>query len=104
MTDTKHTPTQVRVRQDIITDRFLATLRAHGVVKAFLFGSVSRGEERPDSDIDLLVSFGTQHSYGDRFLLAEELAKLTGRRVDIATNLHPAFAPYITPTLVALPL
>ena len=27
------------------------------VLKAWLFGSYSRGEERPDSDVDLLVEF-----------------------------------------------
>jgi predicted nucleotidyltransferase len=30
-------------------------LRARGVVHAALFGSVARGEERPDSDIDIMV-------------------------------------------------
>ncbi len=32
-----------------------ADLRAHGVIHAALFGSVARGEQRPDSDIDILV-------------------------------------------------
>ncbi len=32
-----------------------ADLRAHGVTHAALFGSVARNEQRPDSDIDLLV-------------------------------------------------
>lgn len=30
-------------------------LRAHGVIRAALFGSVARDEQRPDSDIDILV-------------------------------------------------
>jgi predicted nucleotidyltransferase len=32
-----------------------ADLRAQGVAHAALFGSVARGEDRPDSDIDILV-------------------------------------------------
>jgi predicted nucleotidyltransferase len=32
-----------------------ADLRAHGVMHAALFGSAARGEQRPDSDIDILV-------------------------------------------------
>ena len=32
-----------------------ADLRAQGVAHAALFGSVARGDERPDSDIDILV-------------------------------------------------
>ena len=98
-------PTTVRVRPDIITDRFLATLRAHGVVRAWLFGSVSRGEERPDSDLDLLVTFAEgSDSFAEQLHLAEELERLCGRRVDVLTAIHPAFAPYIEPTLVPLPL
>ena len=93
-----------RPRPDIISDAFLAILREHGVVSASLFGSLARGEERPDSDIDLLVSFRHDASYGDRLLLSEALGRLCGRRVDIATDLHPAFAPYIMPTLVPLPV
>lgn len=95
----------VRVRPDIITDQFLATLRAHGVVRASLFGSVSRGEERPDSDIDLFVEFGANgDSFAEQLRLSEELERLCGRRVDLVTTIHPAFAPYIEPTLMPLPL
>jgi predicted nucleotidyltransferase len=32
-----------------------ADLRAQGVAHAALFGSVARGEDRPDSDIDIMV-------------------------------------------------
>jgi predicted nucleotidyltransferase len=32
-----------------------ADLRAHGVAHAALFGSAARGDDRPDSDIDILV-------------------------------------------------
>jgi predicted nucleotidyltransferase len=45
-------------------DEVIATLRAHereiraaGVVRLSLFGSTVRGEDRPDSDIDLLAGF-----------------------------------------------
>src|SRR4051794_22963152 len=32
-------------------------LRARGIRRAAVFGSVARGEERPDSDIDIMVEF-----------------------------------------------
>jgi predicted nucleotidyltransferase len=32
-----------------------AALRAHGVAHAALFGSLARGEDQPDSDIDIMV-------------------------------------------------
>jgi predicted nucleotidyltransferase len=43
-------------------------LRAHGVMHAALFGSVARGDDRPDSDIDILVDLdpaiiGTMFDY-----------------------------------------
>jgi len=44
--------------RDQIIERLMeceADLRAHGVTRAALFGSAARGEERPDSDIDIMV-------------------------------------------------
>jgi predicted nucleotidyltransferase len=35
-------------------------LRSRGVAHAALFGSVARGEERPDSDIDILVELAPE--------------------------------------------
>jgi len=32
-------------------------IRRHGVAHLAVFGSVARGEERPDSDVDILVEF-----------------------------------------------
>lgn len=71
----KDTPAAGRIRPDIITDEFLATLRKYGVVRASLFGSVSRGEERLESDVDLLVAFDHDDSYGTQLLLGEELER-----------------------------
>lgn len=91
-------------RPDLFTQPFLAALRTAGVTHAWLFGSVSRGEERPDSDIDLLVSFDRDVFIFDRMDLADQLSRLIGRRVDLLTNIHPVFEPYIRPTLVPIPL
>ena len=58
------------------------------VLKAWLFGSYSRGEERPDSDVDILIlPDKTQHfslfTLGGMY---EDLKALLGREVDIITD------------------
>lgn len=87
-----------------ITPEFLDALRAHGVVRAYVFGSRTRGEERADSDLDLLVTFDPPVTLFQRMDVADALSHVCGQRVDLLTVIHPAFAPYIEPTLVRLPI
>ncbi|MBL8674831.1 MAG: nucleotidyltransferase domain-containing protein, partial [Rhodospirillales bacterium] len=64
----------------------IAALCARWKMRALsIFGSVARGEARPDSDIDLLVDFepGADWSLSDRERLREEAAALFGRPADI---------------------
>ena len=68
-----------------------------------MFGSVARGEEHPDSDIDLLVTFDREIFLFDRMDLAEQLSDIADRKVDLLTKIHPFFEPYIRPTLVPIP-
>jgi predicted nucleotidyltransferase len=91
-------------RPDIVTGEFVALLKRAGVTEAFLFGSVSRGEERPDSDIDLFIRFGHDYSLKEHMGLMVKLSRLTGRQVQVVTDIDPIFEPYITPTLVPIPL
>ena len=50
-----------------------------------LFGSVLRDDFRPDSDVDVLISFAadTHWSLFDLVEMQEELKKLFGREVDL---------------------
>jgi predicted nucleotidyltransferase/DNA-binding XRE family transcriptional regulator len=62
-----------------------AAAEAAGARNVRVFGSVARGEDTPESDIDLLVDFPA----GERGLfpllrLADEIEKLVGRPVDVA--------------------
>ena len=60
-------------------------LSSQPVLKAWLFGSYSRGEETPDSDIDLLVSFDSSVRISLMTLsgMSLDLEELLGREVDI---------------------
>lgn len=77
-------------------------LRLHGVKKASVFGSYARGEARPDSDLDLLVAMDDSCSLFDLGGLQYDLQERLPGGVDIATQLHPRFKPYITPELVEI--
>jgi predicted nucleotidyltransferase len=58
----------------------------HGATKVRLIGSVARGEARPDSDVDLLVTWSEGTSLLDQAALMLELESLLGRKVDIASD------------------
>ncbi len=62
--------------------------RRHQVLELAVFGSALRSDFGPDSDVDLLVTFGPEAkvSLFDLVDMADELAKIVGRRVDIVTK------------------
>ena len=62
------------------------------VLKAWLFGSFARGEETPDSDVDLLIMLDHSKPIGIRYFgMWGDLERLLGRSVDLVTegNLMP---------------
>lgn len=68
--------------------------RRHHIRRLSFFGSVLRDDFRPESDVDVLVEFESQHVPGLAFFaMEEELSQLLGRRVDLNTPqfLSPTF-------------
>lgn len=62
--------------------------RCYGVRRLGLFGSVARGEERADSDIDFLVEFenlGPEHMADRYFGFIEDATRRFGRLVQVLT-------------------
>ena len=67
----------------IIADFF----KTQPVLKAWLFGSFARGEEQPDSDVDILVLLDYSQPIGIEFFgMYEDLKELIGRNVDLVTE------------------
>lgn len=69
-------------------DRLAEVCRRHGIRRLSLFGSVLRGTDRPDSDVDLLVEFQPGMTPGLLGLARIELdlsELLDGRKVDLRT-------------------
>lgn len=57
--------------------------------RAWLFGSCSRGEESPNSDIDILVDYDNSHGTISLFQMGGilmDLSDLLGRRVDLVES------------------
>lgn len=74
-----------------LRERVSDILRSHGVVKAAVFGSVARGEEGAESDVDFLVELEAGRTLLDLSGLRLDLIDRLDREVDVVTYraLHP---------------
>ena len=62
-------------------------LATQPVQRAWLFGSYARGEEREDSDVDILVVLDHSQPVGLKFFgMYEDLKELLGRNVDLVVD------------------
>lgn len=71
---------------DIPRRRIEDFCRKWKITEFSLFGSVLRDDFRPDSDVDVLVTFGpdTKYSLFDLVHAQDELESILGRKVDLA--------------------
>ena len=76
-------------------------LERHGVAYAAVFGSVARGEDRPRSDVDILVRFGRPMGMVGYMRLIQNLEEILQRKVDVVTerSLDEHVRPYVLPDL-----
>jgi uncharacterized protein len=75
-----------------IKQKIIPILKQHDVSKASIFGSFVRGEQRNDSDLDLLVEFKGDKSLLDLIDLKLNIEDTLGRSADVLTleSLSPA--------------
>jgi len=68
-------------------DRIADFCRRWKIIRLAVFGSAVQGELRPDSDLDLLVTFRSDAEWTmfDHYTMEEELSRLFGREVDLVS-------------------
>ena len=95
-------------RFEELRTQILPILLPWGVKRIALFGSVVRGEDTPESDVDILVELkppDERPPIGLKwFGLEEELSHVLGRDVDLVSEsaLSPYIRPYVEREMVVL--
>ena len=80
-------------------DRLADLCQKHGATRLRLFGSSVRGEERPDSDIDIIVDFEGPVGFLKLIRFENALSEFFGRPVDLLTE--PGLSPFIRDAVLA---
>jgi len=80
-------------------DRLADLCQKHGATRLRLFGSAARGEERPDSDIDIIVDFKGPVGFLKMIRFENALSEFFGRPVDLLTE--PGLSPFIRDSVLA---
>lgn len=85
-------------------EEILQIAAKHGVRRIRVFGSMARGDARPDSDVDFLVEAGPKHSAFFPGGLVLDLENLLGRHVDVVEpeGIYPPLKETILKEAVAL--
>ncbi|MEN6545864.1 MAG: nucleotidyltransferase family protein [Armatimonadia bacterium] len=74
-------------------EEILALAAKHKAKHVRVFGSVVRGEDGPESDVDFLVDFEPGTRLMEKLRLMVELEDLLGRRVDVLSE--PSLDPLV---------
>jgi predicted nucleotidyltransferase len=76
-----------------LLDKIVKKLKIEGAKKIGVFGSYVRGEERPESDIDVIVEFSERKSLLDIVGIEQELSDALEVKVDLLTE--KSISPYL---------
>lgn len=80
-----------------IKEKISPIFKEYGIKRAGLFGSVSRGDNTAQSDIDILVSLGKPMGMFAYMHMVRDIEKKLGKKVDIVTekSMDKFIKPYI---------
>lgn len=85
------------VDKKAIFERIVQILKNEGAKRIAVFGSYIRGEERPESDIDIIVEFSGRKSLLELVRIERELSEALGIKVDLLTE--KSISPYLVDTI-----
>jgi predicted nucleotidyltransferase len=71
----------------------------HGACNVRVFGSIARGDDHEESDVDLLVDTEPRRTLLDVIALEQDLQQLLGRKVDVLTD--AGLSPYLQGGILA---
>jgi len=80
-----------------IFEKIARLLKNRGVRTVAVFGSYVRGEEKPESDIDIIVEFSEKKSLLELVKIERELSEVLGIKVDLLTE--KSISPYLIDTI-----
>lgn len=83
----------MKVKQEQLFDNIVSHITKYGAKKVAVFGSYARGDEKPKSDIDILVEFSQRKSLLEHVKIERELSESLGIKVDLLTE--KAISPYL---------
>jgi len=75
----------MRKTTEVFSGKIIPVLHQHGVIHAAFFGSFARGDEREDSDVDILVEFEEGRSLLDLAALKLDLEDALAMSIDVVT-------------------
>ena len=89
---------------NVDTQKLQAICEANDISYLGLFGSYAVGQEKEDSDVDLLIDFKNIKSLLEKGRVIVELQNLFNREVDLVSrrNIKPSLKPYINKQLITL--
>lgn len=76
-----------------IKKRATPIFERYGIARASVFGSASRGESTPESDIDILIKLGAKMDLVQYIQFREALALSLGKDIDVVTE--SSVSPYL---------